>query len=238
MLHEVRDLDEAVEVLVEGQEGQPYFLEALRDLELYLGVQGLDSLGKNFRLLLPVFRVLSSNLFVISVFIGLGLLLKDVQLREEDFSELVKTHAVRRHTVFHGAHDRHIIEEVEHLEAELDVFATEADPVHDRRRKNVGFENVSLAMKVHIAEGLLRAAIHVLEALSERLLDLLREVMLAEHVLEFGPVAVWLFAKLLAWSLGSSVVLGGSELSMPIALLSASSLLIVPAIDHGAFGDA
>ena len=194
VLHEVADVNESIEVVVEGKERLPDILTFSCHLALNLCVEGLDSVRDNLRLFRLVRRVLPFQLFGIPVFIGLSLLLEDVELGEENLPELVKTHAIGRHSVLHCAHHGHIVEQVEHLETQLHVLTTVTDAVHDGRLKNVRLDDVALAMKVHVAEGLLWPAVHVLEVVAEGLLDLLREMMPAVAVLELGSVAVMLLA--------------------------------------------
>ena len=45
-------------------------------------------------------------------------------------------------------------------------------------------------MEVHVAKGLLWSPIHILEVLAKRFLDFLREMMLAEPLLELNTMAV------------------------------------------------
>jgi len=69
VLHEVLHGDEAVEVVVEGQEGLPYLLEIRCDFLLNLFVQSLYSIGKNLRLLLFLLGVLSLHLLGVPVLV-------------------------------------------------------------------------------------------------------------------------------------------------------------------------
>ena len=63
--------------------------------------------------------------------------------------------------------------------------------MHDRRRQYVFLEQIALAMKVHVAKGLLWPSIHILEVESKRFLDFLSKMMSAEPVFENYSVAVY-----------------------------------------------
>ena len=130
-----------------------------------------------------VLRIQSAHLFNISILIRLVLLIQNVQVREKNLTKLVVGHAIGWNTIFDRRNFRHIIEQVEHGEAEFNVRLRKLDALHDRRVVHVCCKDVASPSEIHHIKGLLRTPIHVLKVKAEGFLDTLREVVLALPVL-------------------------------------------------------
>ena len=90
VVQEVFDGHSAIKVFVKGQEGLPQCLVVLRYLGLDSEIERCDTLSQRSNLLCLILRILAADLLHVPIFVALVLLVQDVQLWEENLSELVE----------------------------------------------------------------------------------------------------------------------------------------------------
>ena len=145
-----------------------------------------------------------------------------MELREESLPKPVIGHSSGRNVVADSVRLVVIVEQVQLLEAHLDVGLGILDGAYDRRFKDVLLRYVADTPKVKPVVCLLWSSEHLLKSIPKRLLDLVRKMMLAQSLFVHWSLAVSLGANdLLVGAIrGHQLTLSVNTLGQGVVLLS------------------